>query len=82
MDTIILADWLSARLDRSAAEPMYRQVLELMAAGRSNSAICAELHLSIKTVEPVVSTIFSKLGLHADAGSNRRVLAVLAYLRT
>src|SRR5215469_5478718 len=30
MDTIILADWLSARLDRTAAEPMYRQVLELM----------------------------------------------------
>jgi DNA-binding NarL/FixJ family response regulator len=53
-----------------------------MARGRSNAAICAELHLSIKTVEPVVSTIFTKLGLHNDAASNRRVLAVLAYLRT
>lgn len=52
-----------------------------MARGLSNAAICAELHLSIKTVEPVVSTVFTKLGLHADAGSNRRVLAVLAYLR-
>ena len=59
-----------------------REVLELMARGLSNAAICEELHLSIKTVEPVVSTIFTKLGLHADAASNRRVLAVLAYVRT
>jgi DNA-binding CsgD family transcriptional regulator len=61
--------------------PRERQVLDLMARGLSNAAICQELHLSIKTVEPVVSTIFAKLGLHADAGSNRRVLAVLSYLR-
>ena len=59
-----------------------RQVLELMARGMSNAAICQELHLSIKTVEPVVSTIFTKLGLHPDATSNRRVLAVLAFVRT
>ena len=59
-----------------------RQVLELMARGLSNAAICEELHLSIKTVEPVVSTIFTKLGLHPDATSNRRVLAVLAFVRT
>jgi DNA-binding CsgD family transcriptional regulator len=59
-----------------------REVLELIARGKSNAAICDELHLSIKTVEPVVSTIFAKLQLHADAASNRRVLAVLAYLRT
>jgi DNA-binding CsgD family transcriptional regulator len=61
--------------------PRERDVLELMARGRSNAAICDELHLSIKTVEPIVSTIFNKLGLHADAASNRRVLAVLAYVR-
>ncbi len=59
-----------------------RAVLELMARGRSNAAICDELHLSIKTVEPVVSAIFIKLGLPADTANNRRVLAVLAYLRT
>jgi DNA-binding NarL/FixJ family response regulator len=59
-----------------------RQVLELMARGMSNTAMCDELHLSIKTVEPIVSAIFTKLGLHPDVGSNRRVLAVLAYLRT
>lgn len=61
--------------------PREQQVLELMARGLSNAAICAELHLSIKTVEPIVSGIFDKLELHADATSNRRVLAVLAYLR-
>lgn len=58
-----------------------RQVLDLMALGRSNAAISAELHLSIKTVEPTVSTIFNKLGLPADTDSNRRVLAVLTYLQ-
>jgi DNA-binding CsgD family transcriptional regulator len=58
-----------------------RDVLDLMARGLSNSAICGELHLSIKTVEPLVSTIFRKLELQPDGGSNRRVLAVLAYLR-
>jgi DNA-binding CsgD family transcriptional regulator len=61
--------------------PREQEVLELLARGLSNTAICQELHLSIKTVEPVVSMIFTKLGLHPDAGSNRRVLAVLAYLR-
>lgn len=59
-----------------------RDVLELMARGRSNAAICAELHLSIKTVEPIVGNIFGKLGLHPDAATNRRVLAVLAFMRT
>ncbi|MBO9533423.1 MAG: hypothetical protein J7513_10660 [Solirubrobacteraceae bacterium] len=58
-----------------------RDVLDLMARGLSNQAIAAELHLSIKTVEPLVSSIFSKLELQQDGASNRRVLAVLAYLR-
>lgn len=62
--------------------PREQEVLELLARGFSNAAICRELHLSVKTVEPVVSTIFTKLGLHPDAGSNRRVLAALAYLRS
>ncbi len=58
-----------------------REVLELVARGLSNAAICAELHLSVKTVEPLVGSIFAKLGLHADSASNRRVLAALAYVR-
>ena len=61
--------------------PREHEVLELMARALSNAAICAELHLSIKTVEPAVGAIFAKLGLHADPGSNRRVLAVLAFVR-
>ncbi len=61
--------------------PREQEVLELLARGMSNTAISQELHLSIKTVEPVVSTIFTKLGLHPDVASNRRVLAALAYLR-
>ena len=64
-----------------ALRPREQQVLKLMARGLSNAAICTELHLSVKTVEPIVSGIFAKLELHADAASNRRVLAVLAFLR-
>jgi DNA-binding NarL/FixJ family response regulator len=60
--------------------PREREVLELIARGMSNAAICEHLHLSVKTVEPVVSTIFTKLGLGPDPDSNRRVLAVLAFL--
>ncbi len=58
-----------------------RDVLELISRGLSNAAICDELHLSVKTVEPVVGSIFAKLGLHADSASNRRVLAALEYVR-
>jgi DNA-binding CsgD family transcriptional regulator len=59
-----------------------REVLELISRGLSNAAICDELHLSIKTVEPVVGSIFVKLGLYADSASNRRVLAALEYVRS
>lgn len=61
--------------------PRERQVLDLMAKGLSNAAIGRELHLSIKTVEPLVSAVFTRLELLPDADANRRVLAVLAYLR-
>ena len=62
--------------------PREHDVLELISRGLSNAAICEELHLSIKTVEPVVGSIFAKLGLHADTTSNRRVLAALEYVRS
>jgi DNA-binding CsgD family transcriptional regulator len=68
----------AGRLD--GLSPRENDVLDLMAQGLSNAAIAARLHLSIKTVEPVVGSIFVKLGLPADADSNRRVLAVLEYL--
>ena len=60
--------------------PREREVLALVAEGRSNRSVADRLSISVKTVEALVATIFSKLGLEADAGDNRRVLAVLAYL--
>lgn len=59
-----------------------REVLALMARGLSNSALCEELHVSAKTVEAHVRSIFTKLGLHLDDREHRRVRAVLAFLRT
>ena len=58
-----------------------REVLELMAQGRSNAAICRTLAIGEKTVEARINTIFSKLGLEPAPDDNRRVLAVLALLR-
>ena len=60
--------------------PRENEILDLMAQGLSNSAIAARLHLSVKTVEPVVSSVFTKLGLPSGSDANRRVLAVLEYL--
>ena len=57
------------------------QVLTLMAEGRTNAAICERLDIGLKTVEAHVNTIFSKLGLEPAQDDNRRVLAVLAFLR-
>jgi DNA-binding NarL/FixJ family response regulator len=57
-----------------------RDVLALMAEGRSNGAIARKLFLSAKTVESNVRRIFEKLSLQPAPDDNRRVLAVLAYL--
>ena len=61
--------------------PREREVLGLMAEGRSNAGICTKLFLSPKTVETHVSSIFNKLRLAQAPDDHRRVLAVLAYLR-
>jgi DNA-binding NarL/FixJ family response regulator len=62
--------------------PREREILGLMAEGRSNQAIADRLVLEVKTVEGHVRAIFGKLGLEPAAEDHRRVLAVLAYLRT
>jgi DNA-binding NarL/FixJ family response regulator len=61
--------------------PREREVLGLIAEGRSNKALCAKLFLSPKTIETHVNSIFLKLGLLPAPDDHRRVLAVLAYLR-
>jgi serine/threonine-protein kinase len=58
-----------------------REVLELMASGRSNRAIAAKLFLSEKTVEAYIGSLFGKLGLEPAEEDHRRVLAVLAFLQ-
>jgi len=58
-----------------------RVVLELMAQGRSNAAIAAELVIDLRTVESHIARIMTKLDLRPDADEHRRVLAVLAWLR-
>lgn len=57
-----------------------REVLALVAEGRSNRSVAERLFVSVKTVEAQVATIFSKLDLEEHPDDNRRVLAVLAYL--
>lgn len=57
-----------------------REILALMAQGRSNQAISHRLHLSERTVESHVGSIFSKLGLEPTTDDHRRVMAVLLYL--
>ena len=61
--------------------PREREVLDLMAEGRSNQAIAERLYVTLRAVEKHVTSIFSKLGLPPSTDDHRRVLAVLAYLR-
>jgi DNA-binding NarL/FixJ family response regulator len=73
---------------RSREEPITRlsarerEVLELMAEGRSNAAIAQRLYVSEKAVSKHTTSIFIKLGLGPSEDDNRRVLAVLAYLNS
>jgi len=60
--------------------PREREVLELMAQGLSNKAICEQLFLSERAVERHITGVLSKLGIPATGHEHRRVLAVLAYL--
>jgi len=83
MDTEVVGKLLGRR---ARDEPLgrlsgrEREVLELMAEGRSNSAIAQRLFVTEKAVSKHSTNIFSKLGLAPSDDDNRRVLAVLAYL--
>ena len=71
----------SRRTDPLAAlSPREREVLDLMAQGRTNGAIAQTLYISEGAVEKNISSIFTKFGLTADTSDNRRVLAVLTFL--
>jgi DNA-binding NarL/FixJ family response regulator len=65
-----------------ALSPREREVLGLMAEGRSNAGIAEQLVVTERAVEKHVSSIFAKLGLAPAPEDHRRVLAVLAYLRS
>jgi DNA-binding NarL/FixJ family response regulator len=62
--------------------PREREVLALVAEGRSNSAIAAHLHVSEGAVAKHVTGVYTKLALGPDPGDHRRVLAALTYLRS
>ena len=83
MDPEVVAQLLGRRDNRgplSELTPREREVLALMAEGRSNTGIGAELGISSSAVEKHVKQVFSKLDLPPSGGDHRRVLAVLAYL--
>jgi DNA-binding NarL/FixJ family response regulator len=80
---------VSLLLDRRARDeplrrltPREREVLALIAEGRSNAAVAAELVVSEKAVSKHIANIFMKLDLPPSGDDNRRVLAVLAYLNS
>jgi len=85
--TVLDPEVIAKLLRRRAAEepittlsPREREVLELMAQGRSNAAIAQRMFISEKAVSKHSTSIFGKLGLEPSDDDNRRVLAVLAYL--
>ena len=72
----------SRSVDRiGSLTPREREVLSLMAEGRSNLGIAERLFVTEKTVETHVASILGKLGLEPTSDDHRRVLAVLEYLR-
>jgi DNA-binding NarL/FixJ family response regulator len=85
IDPIIVSTLVSRHRDDDplgALTPREREVLVLMAEGRSNQGIADKLVITLRGVEKYVSTIFNKLGLPSAGSDSRRVLAVLLYLRS
>jgi DNA-binding NarL/FixJ family response regulator len=85
LDPAVVSQLLGRRRDDDVLEhvtPREREVLALMAEGYSNQAIADRLVVSVRAVEKHVTSIFDKLGLPVTTDSHRRVLAVLAFLRS
>ena len=85
LDPEVVRHLLSAgrRADALAAlSPREREVLSLVAQGRSNAAIASAFTISPRVVEKHVASIFAKLGLAASDNDNRRVLAAIKYLES
>ena len=85
LDPIIVSTLLSRQRSENPLDeltPREREVLTLMAEGRSNQGIADKLVITLRAVEKYVSTIFGKLGLPSTGNDSRRVLAVLLYLRS
>lgn len=84
IDQTIVAELVGRRRKNDPLESLTRverEVLELMAQGRTNQAIADQRVVTLRAVEKHVTAIFEKLGLPAGTDDHRRVLAVLAYLR-
>ena len=84
LDPSIVSQLLSKRRDTGPMDditPREREVLELMAEGRSNQGIAERLDISERGVQKHVTSIFDKLGIPAGTDDHRRVLAVLTFLR-
>jgi len=85
LDSQVVARLLAAQDHEDALSeltPREREVLALMAEGRTNAGIARRLWLTEKTVETHVRSILMKLGLPVSTDDHRRVMAVLAYLRS
>jgi DNA-binding NarL/FixJ family response regulator len=85
LDPEVVASLLAptrSELERANLTEREREVLGLVAEGRSNSAVASRLFMTERTVETHVRHIFTKLGLYHSDDDHRRVLAVLAYLRS
>ena len=82
LDPAVVAQVLNRRARATTLTPREREVLELMAQGRSNRAIAETAFLSERAVERHVTAIFDKLHLPPGNGTHRRVLAVITHLRT
>ena len=81
LDPLVVQQLMTRRRDPVAdLSPREREVLVLMAEGRSNAAIAAAMSVSLGAVEKHTQRIFTKLDLPPDSGDHRRVLAVLRHL--